>query len=150
MRLPLYCASILLAACAGHPSAPRVTPEVRSEKSAPRLEQPRAESDLAGWFVVTYDQVEVRLDVAPPGRTPWKDSFAWSSIQRVCFASEGPGSSDGIYIFTSKRPESYVIPTEARGGQDVWSEFIRRGLFDAQLAIQAAGSANGLFCWPAQ
>jgi hypothetical protein len=103
---------------------------------------------LDSWFVVTFDPVGVRLDVAPPEREPWKDSFAWSTVQRVCFESEGPEVSDGIYVFTSQRPESYVIPTEARGGSDLWNELIRRKLFDAEFAIQAAGSARGLYCWP--
>ena len=58
--------------------------------------------------------------------------------------------SDGIYVFTSERPESYVIPTEASGGQDFWFEILRRQLFDAKLAGEAAASRGGLYCWPPQ
>jgi hypothetical protein len=58
--------------------------------------------------------------------------------------------SDGIYVFTRERPESYVIPTEARGGGELWSEILRRKLFDATLAIEAASSTGGLYCWPSE
>ena len=57
-------------------------------------------------------------------------------------------ASDGIYVFTSERPQSFVIPTEADGGLEVWNELVRRGLFDAELAIKAALAEEGLFCWP--
>jgi len=55
---------------------------------------------------------------------------------------------DDIYLFTHLRPESYVIPTEAHGGPELWNEIIERGLFDAKLAIEAATSVGGVFCWP--
>jgi hypothetical protein len=71
-----------------------------------------------------------------------------SSVIRVCFKTEGPLASDGIYVFTSERPESYAILTEASGGTEFWSEILRRGLFDGNLAIQAASSNEGFFCWP--
>lgn len=103
---------------------------------------------LGEWFVVSHNETGVNLDVSPPGKQPWKASFEWSSVQRVCFKGEGPLASDGIYVFTSKRPESYVIPTEARGGADLWSEILRRGLFDFDLAARAASAVEGLFCWP--
>ena len=100
------------------------------------------------WFRVTFDDEYVRLDVAPPGRDPWKAHFAWAGIVRVCFKAEGLEASDGVYVFTSDRPESYAIPVEAAGGADFWTEVIRRGLFDAHLAIEAASASEGLFCWP--
>ena len=110
----------------------------------------RSPKKLEEWFVVGHDEAGVRLEVSPPGREPWQASFPWSSIQRVCFKCEGLEISDGIYIFTSLRPESYVIPTEAKGGSELWSEILRRGLFDPELAIRAAASVEGLFCWPSQ
>ncbi len=58
---------------------------------------------------------------------------------------KGPSN---LYIFTSQRPESYVIPTEADGGGALWNEIFDRGLFDPELTIQAATSDSGLFCWP--
>ena len=53
-------------------------------------------------------------------------------------------ASDGIYVFTTRRPESYAIPTEARGGDELWSEILRRELFDPDWAVQAARSTGGL------
>ena len=105
---------------------------------------------LEEWFTVTWDTTRVHLDVAPPGREPWKASFEWASVVRVCFEAEGGLASDGVYVFTRTRPESYVIPTEASGGAEFWDEVLRRGLFDPELAIAAASATEGLFCWPGE
>ena len=66
----------------------------------------------------------------------------------VCFKAEGLEASHGIYVFTRLRPESLAIPIEARGGQELWAELIRRGHLDTELAITAASSTDGLYCWP--
>lgn len=52
--------------------------------------------------------------------------------------------SDGLYIFTTLRAESWVVPTEAVGGTQLIRELIRRGLFDASLAITASKAQHGL------
>ena len=108
----------------------------------------RETKPLDAWFRVSWDTQRVTLDVAPPGRDAWVAEFAWDTISRVCFKAEGFELSDGVYVFTVLRPESYVIPIEADGGPAFWNEVIRRGLFDAELAIQAASAPEGLFCWP--
>ena len=112
--------------------------------------RPTAE-DSAGvtaWFRVTWDSEQVHLDVEPPGRSAWDASFPWSSVSRVCFKPEGLEASDGIYVFTTLRPESFVIPTEASGGAALWNEIVKRGLFSADLAVTAASAIDGIFCWP--
>ena len=103
---------------------------------------------LCDWYVITFDDHAVYLHAEPPGREPWSQQFAWDSVVRVCFEAEDFLASDGIYVFTTQRPESYAIPTEARGGQELWFEILRRKLFDASLAIKAATSTGGLYCWP--
>jgi hypothetical protein len=103
---------------------------------------------ISDWFVVTFDDHGVTVRADPPGREGWSQSFAWDKVIRVCFKAEDLYASDGIYVFTSERPESYAIPTEARGGSELWGEILRRELFDAKLAIEAAGASEGLFCWP--
>ena len=103
---------------------------------------------LDEWYFIEFDETEVRVRATPPGREPWSQSFRWDSVIRVCFEAADLYKSDGIYVFTSLRPESYAIPTEARGGSELWSEIIRRGLFDAQLAIEAATGNDQLYCWP--
>lgn len=100
------------------------------------------------WFQVTYDSETIRMAADPPGDSGWVQEFRWNEIERICFKAENMLVSDGIYVFTSKRRESYVIPTEARGGCEFWEEILRRGLFDPGLAIKAALSNGGLFCWP--
>jgi len=108
----------------------------------------RRPKPLDEWFFVSFDEQAVHVRAEPPGEASWSQSFRWDSVVRVCFKAEDMWLSDGIYVFTRERPESYVIPTEAQGGGELWSEILRRKLFDASLAIEAAGSAGGLYCWP--
>src|SRR5687768_15451462 len=70
----------------------------------------RETKPLAKWFRVSWDTRRVTLDVAPPGRDAWVAEFEWDAISRVCFKAEGLELSDGVYVFTVLRPESYVIP----------------------------------------
>jgi hypothetical protein len=105
---------------------------------------------LETWYHVSFDENKVFRDVSPPGGEAWKDEFLWEDIIRICFKPSDFLSSDEIYIFTSERPESYLIPTEADGGSDLWGEIIERNFFDAELAIEAATSTEpeALYCWP--
>jgi hypothetical protein len=101
------------------------------------------------WFVVTTDDRCIHLDVRPPLRQTWEADIPWDSIVRVCFAAEDPFMSDGLYIFTSLRPESWAIPTEAAGGPDLVAELVRRGHFPVDLLAMAVQASSGLYCWPA-
>lgn len=103
---------------------------------------------ISDWYRVTFDDQGVYRAVQPPGHAAWNDFFAWVDVERVCLEVEDFTGSDGLYIFTRTRPESYAIPTEAAGGLDLLGELVRRGLFDGDLAIQAASAESGLFCWP--
>jgi hypothetical protein len=104
--------------------------------------------DVSAWYTVEFDTEHIRLCSRAPGNEPWEADLRWADIVRVCFQAEDLYLSDGLYIFTRQRPESYPIPIEAFGGQELWAEIIRRGLFDARLAIRAAMASEGLFCWP--
>jgi len=103
---------------------------------------------ISEWYFVTFDDRVIRLRVEPPEREAWDVEIAWNSIVRICFLAQDFTASDEIYLFTSARPESYVIPTEARGGDAFWGEILRRKLFDASMAIEAATTEGKLFCWP--
>lgn len=105
-------------------------------------------SALSEWFVLTFDDEEIRFDVNPPGGDGWHAHVKWKSIVRVCFKAGDFIESDEVYIFTDVRPESYLFPTQAGGASDVWGEIIRRGHFDAELAIKAALSSGTLTCDP--
>ena len=104
--------------------------------------------DVSDWYTVEFDEDTIRMSARPPERDAWTQEICWDLIIRICYKAEGFLASDGIYIFTSERPESYVIPLEATGGQELWGKIIGRGLFDAELAIRAAMSEEGIFCWP--
>ncbi len=104
---------------------------------------------LADWYNVSFDDTCVCRDVRPPGGEAWKDQFEWKDVIRVCFQAGDLYSSDEIYIFVKNREESYLIPTEANGGSELWGAIIDRGLFDAELAIKIASDTEGeLYCWP--
>jgi len=102
---------------------------------------------VSDWFVVTFDQQLVHLRATPPGRKAWSQDFPWDSIVRICFKPEFL-ASDGIYVYTSQRSESYVIPADATGGEQLWREILRRRLFDDALAAKAVLSADAVHCWP--
>jgi hypothetical protein len=104
---------------------------------------------LNEWFFVTFDNERVTLRANPPGRDSWDQSFTWSSITRVCFKDEGPYASDGLYIFTSERAESFVVPTEAHGGDEFFGALAGRGFFPPEVMASAVRSVDGgLYCWP--
>jgi hypothetical protein len=104
---------------------------------------------LNSWFHVTFDETGFYRRVHPPHHEGYEDFVQWNKIIRICFKlADDFLFSDELYIFTSERPDSYVIPTEAKGASELWGEIIHRGLFDARLAITAATSSEGIFCWP--
>ena len=103
---------------------------------------------LNEWFSVTFDDDRITISCAPPGGEAWEQQVDWTDIIRVCFQLGDMYSSDDIYLFTKHRPESYVIPTEAAGGSDLWGEIVGRELFDPDLAIKIMTADEGLFCWP--
>lgn len=108
----------------------------------------RRPKPLGEWFVVKFDEHAVHIRAEPPGKPAWSQDFCWDKVIRICFKAEDMFVSDRICVFTSERAESYAIPIEARGGGDLWSEILRRKLFDAELATQAIRSTDGLYCWP--
>lgn len=103
---------------------------------------------IGTWYQVRFDEARVYRAAQPPGAAAWEDQFAWDDIIRVCLEVEEFTGTDGLYIFTRQRPESYAIPMEAEGGPELLGELVRRGLFDGQLAVEAASAEAGLFCWP--
>lgn len=103
---------------------------------------------LSEWYSVACDDEGVTLDVRPRWKRATTASFHWKDVVRVCFEARDYLQSDCVYVFTSGRAESYVIPLDAKGGKEFWGQVLDRKLFDAELAIVAAGAAVGLFCWP--
>ncbi|MCB8923464.1 MAG: hypothetical protein H6662_17905 [Ardenticatenaceae bacterium] len=103
---------------------------------------------LESWFEVSWDDEFVYRSVSPPGKEPWSDKFRWEELIRVCFEASDYLYSDDIYFFTSKRPESYVVPIDAKGASELWGVVIEKGYFNAELAIEAALAERGIFCWP--
>lgn len=105
--------------------------------------------NLMDWYVVTFDDTHIYRNVQPPGQDGFADQLAWADITRICFEATDPMLSDDLYLFTSGREESCLIPLDGRGGAELWLAILERGLFDPELAIAAASSFSGMFCWPA-
>ena len=103
---------------------------------------------LSEWFHVRFDEHGIYWQVEPPGKQSWTDQVGWDHIECICFKATDIFESDEILLFTDIRPESYVIPTEADGGETILSELIDRKLYDAELAILAAGLTEGMLCHP--
>ena len=104
---------------------------------------------LDQWFFVSFDDVTVHVKAQPPGRDAWEQSFPWSAIERVCFKDEGIYASDGLYIFTNLRPESFVIPTEGNGGEAFFAALHAKGFFPTEIFSAAISSTDGgTYCWP--
>ncbi len=112
------------------------------------LSRQRQLPSLSEWFLVSFDDAYISLHVSPPNRPAWDARIEWSRVVRVCFKAGDLYEPDEIYIFTDERRESYLIPTEASGGHDLWDEIVRRKLFDAEVAVKAMSSTNKLFCCP--
>ena len=106
--------------------------------------EPAPTPALSEWFRVSFDEAGITMEASAPGSAAWREHIEWARITIVCFKTGDFTESDEIYIFTDERPESYLIPTEASGGLDLWNEIIRRGLFDAEMAIEAAASPAGM------
>ncbi len=103
---------------------------------------------IENWYKITFDNTAIYLNIHPSEKEAKKIEIEWTTIERVCFKPGNYIESDEIYIFTTHREESYLIPAEAFGGLELWNEIIRRRLFDAQLAIVVAAKSEGVFCWP--
>ncbi len=104
--------------------------------------------NLKNWFDVSWDDTFIYRNVSPPDMESWSDKVRWEDLIRVCFEASDYLYSDNIYFFTSKRPESYVVPMDAKGASELWGVVIKNGIFDAELAIKVAAAESGVFCWP--
>ena len=101
------------------------------------------------WFEVSYDAENITICRRKLIFLKAVTEISWSRIIRVCFLAGNHIRFDEVYIFTDKRPESYVIPLDSNGGLQLWGEIINRGLFNAEVAIKAASSSSAeFFCWP--
>ena len=103
---------------------------------------------LEAWFRVRCDEHGLTFGASPPGGVSWSEEIAWGDIVRVCYLTGGPFESDELYLFTTGRAESYVIPTEANGGKELVDALLGRGLFSPDLMLEAVATEGELFCWP--
>lgn len=102
---------------------------------------------LREWYSINFDNSAIALQVNPPDGVAWEATILWERIIQICFKTGDWFESDEIYIFTDERSESYLIPTEAQGGQELWYEILERKLFDPTLALEAATKTKELFCF---
>ena len=103
---------------------------------------------LDTWYHVSFDEEYIYRNVDPLGQEGWNDKLRWEDIIRICYHPGGFLETDELYIFTKEREESYLIPLEADGTQELWGKILERNLFDAEMAIKLATMSDGLYCWP--
>lgn len=103
---------------------------------------------LENWYVVSWDEVFIYRTATPPKKEPWNDRIPWARIYRICFHTTDYLISDEIILFITGEEEGYIIPTEATGGNNLWSLILEKELFNSELALEALCSPEGLYCWP--
>ncbi len=108
----------------------------------------RRNANLSDWYQVSFDDSQISISAQPPGKDSWEQSITWVSIIRVLWKGEGGLTSDGVYLFTSERSESYVVPTDAEGGDSFVEELITRGYFSSNKFTEAVLNPYGIYCWP--
>lgn len=108
----------------------------------------RYNEPIEKWFQVTFDEIKITITANPPGRNSWQQTLEWDNLIRVIFQGEGGYSSDTLFLFSSLRPESYVIPTDAKGGQELIDKLIAKGIFNSKNFTDAVLSPYGIYCWP--
>ncbi|QFT55790.1 hypothetical protein [Microbulbifer sp. THAF38] len=84
---------------------------------------------LESWFFVTCDSESIYRHIAAPRKEQWNDKFRLSEIERIYFEATDYMFSDDIHFFITESPASYVIPTEAKGGQALWNLVMERRSF---------------------
>ncbi len=107
-------------------------------------------SNIPTFFFVSFDEESIHITISHSKGDKREWRVLWKDIVRVCYRPFSYWSSDEIYLFVKDREESHVIPTEALGGSELWGEIVRRGLFDADLAIKVLsnGELGKAVCWP--
>ncbi|WP_166269254.1 hypothetical protein [Marinobacter caseinilyticus] len=108
----------------------------------------RRNAPLSEWYQVSFDELRINISAQPPGKDAWEQSITWATIIRVLWQGEGGLVSDGVYLFTSEREESYVVPTESKGGDRLVKELINRGYFSSDKFTKAVTDPYGFYCWP--
>lgn len=108
----------------------------------------RRNAPISDWYQVSFDESWINISARPPGKDAWQRSVKWSAIIRVLWQGEGGLVSDGIYLFTSERKESYVVPTDSKGGDRLVEELINRGYFASEKFTETVTDPYGFYCWP--
>jgi hypothetical protein len=100
-------------------------------------------------LIVEWDDEQVDVRVLERLEADWNQSFKWSDVVRVCFKDAGIYSSDVLLIEVAGRERPVVVPTEAKGGSELFGALAGRGLFPEDVWRKAIGETGGAtHCWP--
>ena len=79
-------------------------------------------------------------------------NIKWNEIKRIFYKTYDYGAPDFIYLsldnFPLKKGNKVIIPVTETGGEALWEEIKKRGLFDQNLAVHAEMSENEITSWP--
>lgn len=117
---------------------------------------PKTRAYKIDWNAVSFDNEYVyRQGTLPTYRKFFikvnqkavQSNIKWSHISQVCFYSKGLYNPAEMKLVESFR-NTYIIPIDTKGGNELWTEIINRGLFDKELATEVMVSAIGEYCSP--
>lgn len=100
-------------------------------------------------LAVEFDEQGARVHVIQRLSNDWEQSFRWDEVVKVCFKDMGLYASDMVFIHLRDKEKPVVIPTEARGGNELFAAICEKGFFPDHVALAAVRETNGgLHCWP--
>lgn len=104
---------------------------------------------LSDFLAVEFDDAGGRVVVIEELDPEWNQEFTWNRIRRVCFKDGGMLSSDVVYLSLVQPEQVVAVPTEARGGAELFGQICGRGLLPEPVWRKAVGdTSGGLHCWP--
>lgn len=100
-------------------------------------------------LAVEFDEREVRVKVLAELEAEWNQTFTWDNIRRVCFKDGGMTSTDVVYVSLREPDRVCTIPTEAKGGHELFGALCEKGYFPEAVWRRAVGdTSGGLHCGP--
>jgi hypothetical protein len=90
---------------------------------------PVSAGPISDWYKIWYDQTAISLKCNPEEGKKWSRDISWVSITHVRYIMRGLMSSDELWLYGQENPKKPFIriPTEADGGAELSSEFVKRG-----------------------
>lgn len=96
----------------------------------------------------TFSEAAITVSFHSDEAEDFDTVLPWDAICRVCYRTYDYGAPDFIHLFVDDgfEPEA-IVPVTETGGEDLWTEVLRRGLFSWKEVGRRIGS-NRIDCYP--